>query len=44
MNKRKIGIITLFLEKIKVFLYILFIIMFFVVGFIRREIELGKYV
>ena len=39
-NQRKIYIITLFLERIKVVGYVLFIIMFFVVGFVRKEIEL----
>ena len=39
-NQRKIYIITLFLERIKVVGYILFILMFFVVGSVKKGIEL----
>jgi hypothetical protein len=42
-NQRKIRLITLFLEKTKVVGYILFIIIFFAVGFVRKEMELKRY-
>ena len=42
-NKWKIELITLFLERVKVVVYVIFIIVFFLVGFIGKQIELEKY-
>ena len=41
--ERKIYFITTFLERIKIILYVIFIILFFLVGFIKKHIIMQTY-